>query len=174
MSARFDYCMDIVFGNEGGVSNDPNDNGGLTNLGVTQTSYDSYRRKMGLPLQPVTYCTKAEASDLYAQFYWATIYGDKMPVPVDLCMFDTSVNSGPGRSMMILQQAMSITADGVYGPATAARISMFPPTQLAGLHCDARELYVRGIVENNATQAKFLNGWLNRINHIRALCQVTD
>ena len=42
----FDKALSFVFGNEGGYSNDPDDRGGATNLGITQSTLDRARRQM--------------------------------------------------------------------------------------------------------------------------------
>lgn len=171
---RFTYCLGILFGNEGGTSNNPADHGGLTQMGVTQATYSAYRARMGLVTQSVTLGTIAEFSSIYQTEYWATAHCDVLPAPVDLCVFDTAVNSGPGRAVMLLQAALGVTADGEYGPATAVAVQALNPTALAGQYCDQRELFVRQFVARDPSQAVFLNGWLNRVNKIRGLAGVTD
>ena len=47
---NFKRALSFVLGNEGGYSNDPRDNGGETNLGITQSTLDRARLEInGLP-----------------------------------------------------------------------------------------------------------------------------
>lgn len=167
---RFSACLAVLFFNEGGVSNHPADKGGLTNLGVTQVTYDSYRHAKGLPLQPVTMCTTGEATELYHMLYWTPAKCDTWMEPVDLCVFDTAVNSGPKRSLMILQQALGFTGtqvDGLIGNQTLNAVKLVQPLVLAQRYCDARERFFYDICAANPSQKVFLSGWVNRIDHIR-------
>ena len=168
--ARFDDCLAIVLGNEGGVSANPIDTGGLTNMGVTQTVYDAYRTQNGLPLQPVHFVTLAEASSIYLASYWTPARCSYLPEPVDLCVFDAAVNSGVYRASRLLQQCVGTAQDGVIGAKTLAAAAQIDPVTLAGDYCTARTAFVQGIVAANPPQRIFLNGWINRINHIRQLC----
>lgn len=170
--ARFDDCLAIVLGNEGGVSNNPNDNGGLTNMGVTQTVYDAYRARYGLPPQVVNLITQSEASAIYLTNYWIPVKAPSLTPPVDLCVFDAAVNSGVYRACRLLQQCVGTTQDGVIGSKTLAAADQIGPLTLASDYCAARETFVRGIVTNDPTQRVFLAGWLNRINRIRHICGV--
>lgn len=170
--ARFDDCLAVTLGNEGGVSNNPNDHGGLTNMGVTQAVYDAYRTHNGLPLQPVNSISLPEASAIYLLNYWTPARCSFLTEPVDLCVFDTAVNSGAYRAARLLQQCVGTTQDGVIGSKTLAAAAQIAPLILAADYCNAREAFVRGIVANDSTQRVFLAGWLNRINHIRQICGV--
>lgn len=174
---RFSYCLGILFGNEGGVSNDPDDRGGLTNMGVTQVTYNSWRQSKGLPIRPVTQGTVAEFTQLYEEMYWNTCGAPSLPAPLDLCVFDTSVNSGPARSVMILQEALGFNdanVDGRFGPMTGTAVQECDPVSLAGDYCDGREEYFKDIVRANPSQKKFYAGWINRLNHIRQLAGITN
>lgn len=167
---RFDDCLSVVYFNEGGVSNDPADHGGLTNYGVTQAVYDAYRRSNALPVQPVNMCTMDDAGAIYRTNYWAPSHASLMPVPIDLCVFDTAVNSGVVRASKILQACLGVAQDGDIGAVTLAAIAKVPVVPLAAQFCDQREAFFRGIVAHDSTQARFLTGWLNRNNYVRRKC----
>lgn len=170
--SRFDDCLAVILGNEGGVSNNPIDTGGLTNKGVTQTVYDGYRAQHGLPLQPVTFVTVLEAAAIYMQSYWTPARCQSLAKPVDLCMFDMAINSGVYRASRLLQQCVGVVQDGVIGPKTLAAAGSIDPLKLAADYCNARVAFVQGIVAANPAQRIFLNGWVNRINHIRHVCGI--
>ena len=83
MTARFNTCLAIVLGNEGGFSDHKADRGGTTNFGVTQKTYDQWRRRQRLPLRPVTEITQQEVESIYHE-YWVSAYCATTPEPLDL------------------------------------------------------------------------------------------
>lgn len=76
---------------EGGFSNHPADRGGRTKYGVTQESYNEYRRRIGKPPQDVTKITEDEVRDFYWRI-WRESGADKLPFPVNLVHFDAAVH----------------------------------------------------------------------------------
>ncbi|WP_245464369.1 MULTISPECIES: glycosyl hydrolase 108 family protein [unclassified Mesorhizobium] len=95
-----------VLAHEGGYSNHPNDTGGVTMKGVTQRVYDAYRKSKGQSTRSVKAIQTAELNEIYDRQYWDAVKGDLLPAGVVYVLFDGAVNSGPGRSIMWLQQAL--------------------------------------------------------------------
>lgn len=170
--ARFDDCLAFVLGPsvEGGTSNNPADRGGLTRSGVTQNTYDLYRHAQGLPQQPVTMITSDEICAVYLTYFWTPCKAPLLPVPLDLCMFDMTVNSGQGNASRNLQRSLGVVADGVVGPATIAAANDGDPMAFASAFIDTRDSFYRQVVANDPTQQRFIVGWLNRNNTLRAAC----
>lgn len=169
MMARFDDCLQIIFQLEGGYSNAPGDSGGATQYGVTQATYSAWRQANGLLDQNVKYITYLEAANIYFGQYWKPTKCDKLPLPVDLVVFDTAVNAGVSRAAKMLQTDIGVTADGVVGPATLTVVITLDAKQLAKRYLDAREAFYREIVEKDSSQQKFLHGWINRVNYLRGI-----
>ena len=142
---------------EGGYVNDPDDPGGATNKGVTQKTYDGYRRKKGLPLRPVREITDAEVGDIYKTGYWDTVDGDRQPWPLCLVLFDTGVNMGPGRAMEFLGQAKKLLDSDPGNDAL----------ELARRVTDLRVNRYYALVQRNPRLKKFLKGWLNRARELK-------
>ena len=94
-----------VLAHEGGYSNHPNDPGGPTMKG-TQRVYDGFRKGKGLATRSVKSLTTAELNEIYVRQYWDAVQGDTLPAGVDYVVLDGALNSGPGRSIMWLQQAL--------------------------------------------------------------------
>jgi lysozyme family protein len=99
-------------------SDDPHDPGGATMCGIIQTEYDKYRVSEGLPIQSVELITRAEGDAIYRMNYWEP-FCPRLQNGLDLSFFDTSVNMGPEEATRILQVALGIADDGVWGPQTS-------------------------------------------------------
>lgn len=65
MKDNFPACLAAVLRYEGGYVDNPNDPGGATLNGVTQASYDQWRRSRGLPIMPVRQMEPAERDLIY-------------------------------------------------------------------------------------------------------------
>lgn len=130
--ARFDLCWPYTliqecpfpndWSNIRNFSNDPHDPGGETMCGIIQREYDIYRRSKGLPLQDVRHLTREEGADIYYNSYWLPEC-PKLAPGLDLCFFDEAVNAGPHAATKILQRALGVASDGVWGPQTEAATS---------------------------------------------------
>jgi lysozyme family protein len=172
---KFLRCLRFTLKWEGGISNDPDDRGGLTKWGVTQATYDRYRRALELPLQSVVKMTEPEMREIYYRFYWQPVKADEFAYPLALAVFDTGVNMGVGTAVKLLQRAINdllpqqkwVAADGKLGEKTLRAAKSLDPKRLALQLCNRREERYHAIVRANPTQRKFLRGWLNRLNDLR-------
>ena len=93
----FEKLLEMLFNIEGGYSNVKGDKGGSTNFGITQTTFDAWRKRNNLPTQDVkSGLTKEEAKQIYYNMYWKESGADKYKDPRDaMILFDMAVNSGP-------------------------------------------------------------------------------
>lgn len=107
-SANYPACMKAVLRYEGGKVDDPRDPGGRTNAGVTQRTYNAYRKSRALFPQDVYKMSDAERDAIYRKQYWDVIGGDTLPAGMDLVVFDAAVNSGPARAKEWLLKAKTI------------------------------------------------------------------
>jgi lysozyme family protein len=83
-------------------------------------------------------------------------------LPLAVAHFDTAVNFGVGGAIEFLQEALGITADGVFGPGTQAALSTKNNAQTAARVVQGRIDYRNQRVNSNPSQGVFLQGWLNR------------
>lgn len=168
--SRFDQCLKFVLEREGGYVCDSSDRGGATNRGVTQATYDDYRVRAGRNRQPVIGIDADEIADIYRLRYWKAIHGDQLPRPVDLVVFDASVNHGVRQAILFLQRAVGTEADGVIGPQTIgavmeddkAGMSQHLAAAIIELRCEFYQM----LAERKPDQRKFLNGWMNRLDNL--------
>jgi len=155
MKENLDRAMQHVLKEEGGFVNHPKDPGGMTNLGVTQRVWEEW---VGHPVdeKQMRALVPADVIPLY-----------QMPSGLDLCVFDTAVNSGPGRAVKLLQGCLGVAADGAVGNNTLAAIAQFKGDSLIDLingYCDARQAFLAGL----PTFATFGKGWTARVERLRA------
>jgi lysozyme family protein len=129
---RFLICLPFVlaqecpypedWSNPHNFSNDPGDPGGQTMCGITHSEYNRYRRLHGLMRRNVKLITKDEGYEIYHENYWLP-HCPALPVGLDLQFFDMAVNAGPTASVRILQYALGIPHDGVWGRITTQSVA---------------------------------------------------
>ena len=113
MRGDFPKALPRILVYEGGRCDDAHDPGGRTNQGVTQQTYNMYRRSKGLPEGDVWCIAPNEVADLYTIHYWNVVHGDELPAGLDLAVFDAAVNSGPGQAGKWLQRALGDHSRGI-------------------------------------------------------------
>ena len=155
---------------EGGYSNNKDDPGGETNFGITRAVYDHYRHGRGLAVRSVKLITPDEVHDIYFTLYWQASHCDKMPVPLDLVMFDSFVNCGRDRVAKWLQASLGVVVDGRVGPYTLAAAWSGDHTKLALAVCDQRAVHYARLVKANKKFSTFIKGWTRRLDALRVLC----
>ena len=165
MNSNFDKAFDLVMKSEGGYVNDPSDRGGETNLGVTIAAWGAY---LGRNIQPgeMKALTREQVKPFYKQMYWDKVKCDDLPQGVDYAVFDFAVNAGTGRAAKFLQRAVGAVDDGVIGAGTLALVAKALTKDLLDNFSKQKEDFYRGLAETNASQQKFLKGWLARVEHV--------
>lgn len=159
---RFVRCLDIVLRHEGGFSNDPQDPGGATMMGITRATLAAWR---GAPVteEEVRALTEEEAREIYRANYWNVLRCDQLPAGLDLTVFDFGVNAGPGAGARLLQRALGVRADGAIGPITLAAARAAEPGACIDRLARLREDHYRGL----PTFPRFGRGWLRRTDEVR-------
>lgn len=170
VASNFKRALGRVLVHEGGYVHHPRDPGGATNQGVTQRTYDAYRRGKGLRLRSVRMLTADERDVIYRQQYWDAVSGDKLPDGVDYVVFDGGANSSPKQSIKWLQRALGAAytgrVDGVIGIATLAALKETENHDaLIDRICDRRMAFLRAL----DTWGDFGKGWTRRVANVRAI-----
>ena len=172
MTTRFQYSLKVILGHEGGYVNHKDDRGGATNYGVTQKVYDDFCKLTGRNQKNVSEISQDEVEAIYGG-YWKDAHCSYIPEPLDLLVFDCAVNSGPTRAIKLLQKALGVGEDGVFGRNTTdalhEEVIAGDIQHLCIEYLELREDFYRGIVERNPSQEVFLKGWLNRLSHLTEL-----
>lgn len=105
----FDKAVSRILRWEGGYSNDPHDKGGETNFGISSAAY---------PDLDIKNLTEAQVCEIYRRDYWLKNNCYKMPYPVALIVFDSSVNQGVTTAARMLQKCLDLEIDGIIGART--------------------------------------------------------
>ena len=143
---NFQRAMKYILSVEGGYSNNKYDKGGSTNFGITQRTYDFYRKSKNLNLQSVKNISKQEVETIYYEQYWKASGANKInDFSLALLLFDSSVN---------------------HGVTTAKRLYIKSNGNFVTFLNLRKEVYMK-IVQKNPSQKIFLRGWLNRINTLQ-------
>lgn len=163
---------------EGGYVNDPADLGGETNMGITigtwkSCGYDCSEKIAVCKVGNKTYSnvtkslyemTEDQWFDVFKTKYWDRWQADKITdQKVANWLVDWVWASG-NWGIKKPQELLGVKADGVVGPITLAAVNAQNPAEFAKRLHAARIKFVEDIVANNPTQARFINGWKNRIN----------
>lgn len=147
--ADFNLAIGTVLANEGGVVNNENDPGGLTNFGISQRSY---------PNVDIRNLTPDAAAAIYRRDFWH--YDDVQSQAMATKIFDMSVNMGH-TAIRILQTCLGITEDGLWGPGTCAAVNAAGDNLLNAYRAALAQHY-QNLVLANPALAQFLTGWLRR------------
>lgn len=132
---------------EGGYSNNPADKGGPTNLGITQSVYNSWRKQNKLPQRDVKNISSGEATAIYKKNYWDASGASeiaKTNPTLAQAHFDTAVNLGVGRASQIRKQS----GDDI--------------EKYLNLRQEKYNQFAK-----SPSQRQFLEGWTNRTNALK-------
>lgn len=161
---------------EGGLVDNPLDNGGLTNRGITQNTYAAWRKKNKLPPASVRNITKEEAEEIIFHEYMRPVRFDDLPSGLDYMVADFSVNSGPAKAAKVLQQVLGFSGrevDGVIGVKTLAQVEAQMGKALIDAYADARMRFLRSLKSKNGWPT-FGKGWRARVEGKLDGTQITD
>lgn len=157
----FEAALEQILYYEGGYVDDPRDNGGETNMGISKRAH---------PDVDIKNLTVEQAGAIYKRDYWDRSKCDQFPPAVAIWVFDTAVNAGNSRAARQLQQAAGVKVDGIIGPITIGAVNKAfeddPQGFLILLYQIRRDHYRR-----LADYKHFGRGWMNRINHLLRTCE---
>lgn len=163
MKSSYPQSIAFVLRQEGGYTNHPSDPGGPTNWGITIFDARKYWKAdataadvKAMPLQV--------AKDIYASKYWAVVKGDDIVAGLDLCTFDSAVNSGTGRAWKWLGSAIGNSSSSYATLAAASRDVKDVPAAIKKF-CATRLSFLHSL----RTWGVFGKGWGRRVAELQAL-----
>ncbi|WP_413732323.1 glycoside hydrolase family 108 protein [Sodalis sp. RH20] len=175
-----DDIFNEIIGREGGYVDNPDDAGGPTNWGITQTTARAHGYTGDMKN-----LTRLQAIAILDADYWTGPRFDQvaqvsMPIAVELT--DTGVNMGPSVAAKFLQRSLNamnnqgklypdLIADGQVGPRTITALKTYLSSRgtnslvimLRSLNCLQGAKYIE-LAESRAANETFVYGWLaNRV-----------
>ena len=169
--AKIELFAPNILAFEGGYVDDPTDRGGVTNMGVTLTTW----KKVGydkdgdgdIDAADIRLLSKADAIAVLKLNYWNRWRADQINnQSIAEILVDWLWGSGKW-GIVIPQRLLKVPEDGIVGPSTLFAVNS---SNQRGLHAaifQARVSFIRDLVNNHPEQNKFFNGWMNRLNKFK-------
>lgn len=164
MQSSFDRSLSAVLRHEGGYVNNPKDNGGPTNKGVTLVNFRRFVKPDGT-IADLKALTTDQAGTVFRRQYWDAVSGGVLPVGIDYATFDMAIHSGPRLAAKFLQRAVGAKDDGAIGPKTLEAIVGKDPAAIINAMLDARMTFLR----KHEDWPTFGKGWISRVAGVRKL-----
>lgn len=171
MRENLQTSLRLMFGHEGGYTNNRADRGNWLNgqlvgtkYGITGATLAGHRNVRQVTADDVRNLTLAEAEAIYRKSYWTQSGGDLLPSGIDYMAFDFGVNSGPSRSIKTLQSVVGVAQDGIVGGQTVAAVNRYPGgiEKLIRDYGAARMSFLRGL----KSWSDFSRGWTIRVTGV--------
>ena len=142
--------------------NVPGDSGGCTKYGIDEASHP------GIDIRNLTL---AEASSIYRDGEWTHCHCDGLPKGLDTAIFDCAVNNGLVVAGILLQRAIiacgyGVVVDGDIGLQTLRVANLINGPDLMARLLQLRRRRYTDIVLHHPADAKFLKGWLARMDDL--------
>ncbi len=170
--ARFKKLHTFIKRAEGGFVDHPDDDGGVTNFGITHKTLSDWR---GTPVtaEDVKNLTQAEADEILRTNYYARCRCGEMPERMAMVVYNSAVMSGPKKAITLLQEAFNelgmtadgepLEVDGILGRFTMTAVRETDASVLSETYADLYEAYLQG--RHNFDT--FGRGWMNRMAKLR-------
>lgn len=171
--AKFDsYFPKLVEWEGAAFENVPGDNGGPTKYGVILSEWKEKGwdkdNDGDIDVEDLKKINANDASSIAKSHYWDRLKCDQITnQSIAEFIADFAYNCGVSAAAKKTQEVLGLTEDGNIGPKTLAAINGANQEDLFNKLKARREKYYRAIVANNASQNKFLAGWLNRNNSFK-------
>jgi lysozyme family protein len=190
--SNFNRAIENTLKFEGGLVNNANDPGGVTNYGISLRWAVAEMKSAGddladlldvdddgdMDADDIRSLDEATAKQIYRIGFWDRYHYDRIVAfPVSEKVFDMTVNMGPRQSHRNLQRALrsvgeKVEDDGLIGPRTRAAVNRAHSACLvAAMRSEQAGFYRMLIARNNSLRKEgihvpdfrvFKDGWLRR------------
>ena len=165
--ADYKKLTPFVLKYEGGIVDDPDDAGGFTNKGVTLKTFRSVYGK-DKTKEDLINITDEQWGKIFKEYYWDKFRADDIESQsVANMAVDWAYNAGVGTVAKKIQNIVGTKPDGIVGSGTLKLINTKDHKELFEQIKAARILFYKKLVEKKPTNAKFLKGWLDRVEAIK-------
>jgi lysozyme family protein len=156
---------------EGGFVNDPIDHGGATNKGITISTFKAVGFDNDgdgdIDVNDLKQLTIEQFTAILKKNYWDRWKADEI---YNQSLADILVDWvwGSGKwGIIIPQRILGLPEDGLVGPKTIAALHTANAESLFHTIYQERTNFLNNIVARDATQARFIKGWLNRLSDFK-------
>jgi lysozyme family protein len=164
--AIFNACLHFTLNEEGGYVDNPNDLGGATNFGITQITYNIWRKHQGLLARSVQWISPVEVQTIYREYYWQPSYGYLFTYPLALAIFDSFVQFNPKTVLTFEAEALNEKLP-IGQTDLLAKLQKSDPEKTALAICNSRIAFRHQRVIEDPSQVVFLKGWLARDDRLK-------
>lgn len=164
--ANVKYLVPFILAWEGGFVDDPLDQGGATNKGVT---IETFRQVFGQErtVEELKHITDEQWMTILKRYYWDRWKADEIEnQSIANILVDWVWASGKW-GVIFPQQILDVIADGVVGDKTINALNRYDQEELFKKIVFERKAFVARIVNRKPSQVRFIKGWLNRINALK-------
>ena len=155
---------------EGGFCNDAADPGGATKYGVSLR----FLRSVGydidgdgdIDIDDVKAVTKAKGKEIFRKHFWPADF-EKLSGShprLAFAAYDCAVNMGIGWARRLVQCAVGVSPDGIWGPKTWGAIKEAPDFIGVCNMIEFRKARYVELTKRNPSLKVFMKGWMNRVN----------
>jgi len=145
----FYKAVEFVLKHEGYYSNDPKDAGGETKFGISKRAY---------PSLDIKNLTRDDAIAIYQRDYWNKL-PEGLSESLHGALFDCAVNTGISRAIKLLQAAIKVKPDGVWGTKSSAALHKLDADEVLIRFSTERIMFYSAL----STFSRFGKGWINRV-----------
>lgn len=170
--AEFNLAIEYVLENEGGLVDNTNDHGGITNFGITLPMLQSYRKKACID-NDIKALTPQEAKMIYQSFFWDRLHISGLNQAIATAILDTAVNQGQVTAVKLAQHCLgtNVLPDGLMGPDTLNALDKVNPELFIYSYVGMLQDRYSDFCINATNQIVFLKGWLRRSRRLFTLLE---
>ncbi len=143
-----------------GLVDDPKDRGGLTKFGISKRAFP------GLDIRNLTL---DRAVSIYFRNYWRPNKTSELPPGLSIVVFDSAVQHGVRTAARLLQEILTVSADGIVGRQTIAAANNDDVKFSIAKFTLRRSRFYARIIKRNPSQVRFIEGWHNRLDKLLSM-----
>ena len=165
MTGAFTAWISFLSRWEGHESDDPHDRGGRTVYGISSAAH---------PDVDLDRLTPAGVAKIARESYWQPCGGDALPPRVAVALADYAWHSSVETAVRDLQRCVGALPDGRVGPLTIAAVRAADRDLALALALNERRRVRLRAIGARPGQARFLDGWLNRVDALDELVGLAE
>lgn len=159
-----DEILTAILVAEGGLENDPDDPGGITNFGITIKSLTEFYGHEAFA-RDIQLLTPAMARVVYEELYIKRPGFDQIwDATLRELLVDCGVNNGRERTIKWLQRAVGVVEDGKLGARTLQGVNGHGLSKVFYSVLAQRYECYAALPVTNPKLIKYLRGWIRRAN----------